>query len=132
MNRYPLLFLLLLMIACRVNAQSPADPWQTLGPDIGTAKVVALGEEGHGYETYNQAKAKIFSFLYTKMDYRKLAFESSFTGCIISHLTSKTLEQRLQYFIYPFWNTVSVRSMLQPLYEEEKKSGEPSIFGLDI
>ncbi len=125
---------MLLVPGKSATAQDSAVPnfRQKLQANIETAQVVALGEEGHGYETYNQAKTKILSFLRSKMGYRKLVVESSFTECIISYLTSGSLEQRLQHFIYPFWNTRSVRDGLQPLYEEEKRTGEPSIFGCDI
>lgn len=115
-------------------AKYESSQWKQLSAGIGDRTVVALGEMGHGYETLNTAKAMTFDFLRTRMDFGAIIFESSFTQSMISYLKRSPFDDRLKGFLYPFWNTGSVRNALRPAYDGEQQTQEqlPAILGFDV
>lgn len=130
--------LLIFIFSCAaVFAQSPkyeSSEWKQLSTGIGERSVVALGEIGHGYEALNIAKALTFDFLRTRLNFEAIIFESSFTEGMISYLRSDAFDKRLKSFLYPFWNTASVRASLSATYELEQQKQErlPLITGCDV
>ncbi len=91
-----------------------------------------MGEVSHGYENINSTKAVLLDFLTREQKFKNVIFESSFSECIISFLSKDSFEKRLNSFIYPFWNTISVKKVINPIFNNEKIDNRPRIFGCDI
>jgi erythromycin esterase len=106
--------------------------WRELARQIGTSNVIGLGETGHGYAMINDAKALLADFLRTDAGFSVVCLESSFTGSVIAYLDGKTGSERLQAFVYPFWNTPPVRGALDRFTQTESGSGKPALFGFDM
>lgn len=133
------IWLLLISVFCysasfAQSTKYQSSEWKQLTTGIGERSVVALGEIGHGYETINAAKSMTFEFLRTRLNFEAIVFESSFTECMISYLRNDAFEKRLKSFLYPFWNTASVRASLRPAYhlEQQKQERLPLITGCDV
>lgn len=108
------------------------DGLQKLKKNIDDAQIVGLGEEGHGYETFNHVKANVAGFLQQALKFKAIIFESSFTQCMIAYLNSYSLGERLKTSLYPFWNTASVRRVLEEFQQKEGNADTPLILGCDI
>ena len=106
--------------------------WQVLRTHIGESSIVGLGEINHGYENINLTKSIILNFLTNKLDFKNVIFESSFSECIISFLQKNSFQNRFQHFVYPFWNTSSVRNAIEPIYNKEKEDNKIRLLGCDI
>lgn len=106
--------------------------WQKFQTEIGNKSIVGLGEVGHGYESFNEAKASVAGFLFHKMNFGALCFESSFTASVISYLNGDSGNLRCKNFLYPFWNTESVRTLLAPLWKKEFQLNKPLVVGFDM
>jgi len=100
--------------------------------DIERANIIGLGEESHGYETFNQVKSEIAILLFQEFAFESIIFESSFNAGIISYLNKEPLQLRTTSSLYPYWNTSSVQKALQIFEHEELKSEKPHILGCDI
>jgi erythromycin esterase-like protein len=79
----------------------------------------------------NTAKASLGNWLHQRHQYNAVLFESSFTLSVIAYLKDDTGSKRLSNFIYPFWNTVSVRGFLQPYFQLERTAHHPLVLGFD-
>jgi erythromycin esterase len=126
----------LLAIFCCLGAVGQSDQyrqpqWQKFRSELGEHTIFGLGEEGHGYESVNEAKGVILDFLRQELDVRGVVFESSFTLCALRYLRGDSLAARLRYSLYPFWNTASVKMYLQAFYQTEGRN-KPLISGCDI
>jgi erythromycin esterase len=106
--------------------------WQDLKKRIGNDSIVGLGEIAHGYESINEAKSTLVEFLHTQLNFQAITFESSFTESIISFLSNDSLDKRAKNFLYPFWNTTSVKAAIKPFSGDEKTLAQPLILGFDI
>ena len=92
------------------------------------SQIVGLGEVGHGYETINETKAGFVHLLQKNLGFEALLFESSLTASVVSLLTDSTIDLRAKNFLYPFWNTASVRQILDDFTKQEI----PYLLGFDI
>ena len=106
--------------------------WQNFTTHIEKSTIIGLGEVSHGYENINNTKSIFLDFLIKKQDFKNVIFESSFVECIISFLSNDSFENRLNSFIYPFWNTSSVKKVIKPISNNEKIENIPRILGCDI
>ena len=104
---------------------------QELKKILDSSVVVGLGEVGHGFESINETKAVLVGVLHSELNYEAIAFESSFTESIVGFMKGGDLDARTKSFLYPFWNTPSVKKSLQSFFEKEKFS-KPLIIGFDI
>jgi len=116
------------------NAQTSS--WETfelqkLKNRFSSSLIVGLGEVGHGFESINEAKSSLVDLLQSEMNFEAIAFESSFTESVVSFIRDSTLESRTKNFLYPFWNTPSVRKTLKSFFDKET-SLRPLIIGFDI
>jgi erythromycin esterase len=121
------LFIAVFLIPVFLYSQNDQSPIA----DLDRLTIVALGEEGHGYESINRAKADFLKLLHAHQ-FNAVLFESSFTLAAVSFLNRDSLDLRMQNFLYPFWITASVKEGLKPFWEEEKKAEQPFIFGFDL
>jgi erythromycin esterase len=94
--------------------------------------IVGMGEEGHGFESINKAKAAVLGSLHNNLHFKGLLFESSFTLSVIAYLNADPLDLRMRNFLYPFWNTGSVREALEPFHKDEKNTHQLLIMGFDL
>lgn len=116
-----------------IPAQSQINSnWKLLADTIGNARIVGIGEEGHGYESINTIKADLTKNLRNEKGFHVILFESSFTLSVIAYLNGDTGTKRLKNFIYPFWNTHPVRQALSPFFNEEQTIKSPLILGFDM
>ena len=125
------------MTICVFNAQGQVSLFDTielqkLKKEISNSSIVGIGEVGHGFESINEAKSTLLDMLQTELNFNAVAFESSFIGSIVSFLNNDTLETRAKNFLYPFWNTTSVKTALKNLFDNEKCLLKPFIIGFDI
>src|SRR5262249_32345576 len=97
---------------------------------ITNTSIVGLGEPGHGYETVNQTKSALVEALQRQFNFGAISFESSFIESIVSFLVDSTVDERAKTFLYPFWNTTSVKAALKIFLNKEMHS--PLITGFDI
>jgi erythromycin esterase len=130
-------FLCLILINCCLYAQGqilPVDSGELnqFKKQMGSSSIIGLGEEGHGFESINEAKAGLVGLLYSELQFEAVAFESSFTESVVSFLNNDALNTRLKNFIYPFWNTTSVKTALKTFFDNERNGGKPLIIGFDI
>lgn len=126
-----------LLIICTLNARGQVllqdtSGWQEVKMQIGQHTIVGLGEVGHGYASVNDTKAAFAGMLQNEMNFEAIAFESSFTQSIISFLNNDHPDARTKNFLYPFWNTTSVKAALQPFFDKEYPAHKPMITGFDI
>jgi erythromycin esterase len=133
------IYLLFICVFCGTIAfsqptKSESSELKQLATSIGERSVVALGEIGHGYETINAAKSMTLDFLRSRLNFEAVVFESSFTEGMISYLRNDAFEKRLKSFLYPFWNTASVRASLRLTFalEQQKQERLPLITGCDV
>jgi len=130
-----LLVIMIINCSCQSFSQNVAlneEAAKTFKASIDNHSLVGLGEEGHGYESLNEAKSFLLEFLHQEFNFNSVIFESSFTECVISYLNNDSLNNRLRNFLYPFWNTISVQNSLLNYYEKEKVSKQPLILACDI
>jgi len=93
-------------------------------------EILAIGESGHGYATFNEGKSAFLQQLLQLPRFRSVAFESSFALSITSYFRGGNVEKRTAGFLYPFWNTAVVRKTLGQLLEKE--TNLPMVLGFDI
>lgn len=122
-----------LFLTLHAQAQFPfGDPFKTqdISRQISESSIIGLGELGHGYETINETKAAVAGMLQGQFNFKAISFESSFTESIVSFLSGDTIDDRARNFLYPFWNTTSVKAVLKVFSSNEKHN--PLIVGFDI
>lgn len=120
-----------LITAAQSNSYAQVQ-WQQLRARLSPYSVIGLGETGHGYESINAAKGTVVDFLHRQLGVSGVVFESSFTLGVVGYLQADSLDQRLKYALYPFWNTASVAASLKPFYHREQQEGKPLIAGCDV
>ena len=130
-------FLYFILTICILNAQGQVSLFDTielqkLKKEISNSSIVGLGEVEHGFESINEAKSTLLNMLQTELNFNAVAFESSFIESIVSFLNNDALETRAKNFLYPFWNTTSVKTALKNLFDNEKSLLKPLIIGFDI
>jgi erythromycin esterase len=130
-------FLYLSLTLCAFTSEgqtstSLTSEWQKLQHQIDNSLIVGVGEVVHGFESLNKNKAGLVDFLHKESNFRAIALESSFTESIISYLNNDSADDRAKNFLYPFWITASVRSVLRSFIEDEKGLAKPLVVGFDI
>jgi erythromycin esterase len=131
------LFLYTILTFCCLTTQGQASSLDTIGvhafkKQIKNSSILGLGEVGHGFESINEAKAALASLLQQELQFKAIAFESSFTESVVSYLSNDSLDIRLKNFLYPFWNTTSVKATLKGFFDNESSSNWPLIVGFDV
>lgn len=111
------------------NAQQPL---QVVGERMLQADIAGLGEESHGYATFNTLKASIVSRLHEQRKDGELVFESSFTQGMAAYLLQYPLDKRMEAWLYPFWNTPEVGRALQSFVTKEEEKQQPFLLGCDV
>lgn len=120
---------LLLLYAVSASAQvSRQEVWSRLSPE---AKITGLGESSHGFESFNAQKAEWLAGFQRENPDRAVIFESSFTLGVLAWLEGDS-DHRTDRFLYPFWNTASVKNALRGFLSAERQQHVPKIFGCDI
>ena len=129
--------LYLILINCCLYTQGQTLSFDTselsrFKKQIGSSFIIGLGEVGHGFESINEAKAALVGVLHKELQFEAVAFESSFTESIASFFNNDSLDTRSENFLYPFWNTASVKTALNNFFDSEIKCQKPLIIGFDI
>lgn len=129
-------FLYLIQVFLTLHSQGQTSSfdsdWQILQNQISNSQIVGVGEAGHGYESLNKNKSAFINFLRDEFKFKAVAFESPFVESIISYLNNDSPGNRTKNFLYPFWNTISVKSALKKFIEEERTFAQPLVVGFDI
>ncbi len=128
---YFILTIYVLKAQGQVSLINPIE-WQKLKKEIGNSSTIGLGEVGHGFESINEAKSTLVKVLQTELNFKAVAFESSFIESIVSFLNNDPPDTRTKDFLYPFWNTTSVKTALKDFFVNEKSLLKPLIIGFDI
>lgn len=83
---------------------------QFLKAVIGDARLVQLGESGHGVAEFDRVKVRLIKFLHQEMGFDVIAFESSIYECFQADRGADTLsaEKLMTTCIYPVWHTREV------------------------
>lgn len=89
-----------------------------------TVHIIALGEISHGIESVNSIKGTLCRFLHTQGLGQAVIFESPFVGSMSAYLEGEETEERMGSFLYPFWNTASVKSSLESFTIRNSKNSD--------
>jgi erythromycin esterase len=91
-----------------------------LAPLLAKARIVQLGENGHGTAEATTVRSRIARFLYEELDFRVLAFESSLFLCHLAETRARDVEAQrtLTSSLVGVWHT---HEML-PLFEAVRRS----------
>ncbi len=114
------------------NNQFETSEWKALQQNIGYSTIVGLGEISHGIASINEAKSILIKFLYRQMYFHAIAFESSFTESVVGFIQNDSAEFRPGNFLYPFWNTPTIQTVIKEFLKEEYSSHKPLLIGFDI
>lgn len=130
-----LLFILTFFYSTLLYAQTPVETdWKSKKNDldflqsiIGEKRIVCLGEEWHGNETFNSLKNRVVKYLHREMDFDVVLFESSiYGGLIVSENHLKGKEQLFELLPH-IWRTQSLLDLV--LYSD---STALHLAGMDV
>ncbi|MCE7793571.1 erythromycin esterase family protein [Salipaludibacillus sp. CUR1] len=93
-------------------------------------RIVWLGENGHGIAEHNIIKTKLIDFLYHKMGFKVIAFESGLTECFTSNYEKDELSvgELMDNSVFSVWKTKET----YPLFELIKENIELKLIGFDF
>lgn len=93
-------------------------------------RIVWLGENGHGIAEHNLLKTKLIDFLYHKMGFKVIAFESGFTECYTSNYLKDELsvDELLDKSVFSMWKTEET----YPLFEIIRENRDLNLIGFDF
>ena len=111
-------------------SESKADHFTFLENILKDKRIVWLGENGHGIAEHNLLKTKLIDFLYHKMGFKVIAFESGLTECYTSNFLKDelSLDEFIDHSVFPFWKTEETYSLFQSL----KASEDFNLIGFDF
>lgn len=110
--------------------ESRVDDFDFLEKILKDSRIVWLGENGHGIAEHNLLKAKLIDFLYHKMGFKVIAFESGFTDCYTSNYLKNELsvDELIDKSIFSLWKTEET----YPLFQLIKARGDLKLIGFDF
>ncbi|RLL48286.1 erythromycin esterase [Oceanobacillus piezotolerans] len=93
-------------------------------------RIVWLGENGHGVAEHNLLKSKLIEFLYHKMGFRVIAFESGLTECYTANFLKDklTMEDFIDKSVFSLWKTHET----YPLFQFMKATNDMKMIGFDF
>ncbi|RDW20502.1 erythromycin esterase family protein [Oceanobacillus chungangensis] len=93
-------------------------------------RVVWLGENGHGIAEHSLLKTKLIHFLYQKMGFKVIAFESGFVEGYSSNYMKEALSvnELMDKSIFSLWKTEET----YPLFELIKENSDLNLIGFDL
>ncbi|RDW20480.1 erythromycin esterase family protein [Oceanobacillus chungangensis] len=111
-------------------ATSKFEDFSFLEEVISEKRIVWLGENGHGIREHNLLKNKVVHYLYHKMGFKVIAFESGLTECYTSNYVKDELsaKQLLDKSIFSLWKTEET----YPLFGLIKDNRELKLIGFDF
>lgn len=118
----------------------PADEsWDDLAPladAIGTARVVQLGEPGHGAGAAFAARSRIIKFLHQRLGFDVVIWESGFYDMTLTQAALRDGEDPVtagQRGLFPFWaNAKEVRPLLEYASHTQTGSRTLEMAGYDM
>ena len=92
-------------------------------------RIVWLGENGHGIAEHSLLKSKLINFLYHRMGFKVIAFESGFSECYTSNYLKNqlTVNELMAKSIFSLWKTEETL----PLFQLIKENNELQLIGFD-
>ncbi|MDG5473188.1 erythromycin esterase family protein [Jeotgalibacillus sp. ET6] len=84
-------------------------------------RIVWMGENGHGVAEHNLLKSKLIEFLYHKMGFKVIAFESGLSECYSSNFLKQKLSvnELMDKSIYSLWKTEETVSLFKLIKETD-------------
>ncbi|MCY8209508.1 erythromycin esterase family protein, partial [Bacillus subtilis] len=78
-----------------------------LYPLLSDKRIILLGENGHGVAEHAKIKKKLIKYLYEKLGFRVLAFESSLGDCSLSYIHDFNLSPKklVKQSLFKVWHT---------------------------
>ncbi len=106
------------------------DDFQFLEDVLQNKRIVWLGENGHGVAEHSLLKSKLIDFLYHKMGFKVIAFESGLSECYSSNDLKDELSvaELMDKSIFSLWKTEETHS----LFELIKKNEDLKLIGFDF
>ncbi|MBS4192863.1 erythromycin esterase family protein [Bacillus sp. FJAT-49705] len=101
--------------------QVKMDEFHFLEKVLKNKRIVWMGENGHGIAEHNLLKSKLIEFLYHKMGFKVIAFESGLSECYSSnHLkNSLSVNELMDKSIYSLWKTEETISLFKLIKETD-------------
>lgn len=102
-------------------SETRSDHFNFLENILKDKRIVWLGENGHGIAEHNLLKTQLIDFLYHKMGFKVIAFESGITECYTSNFLKDELsvDEFIDHSVFPFWKTEETYSLFQSLKANE-------------
>jgi erythromycin esterase len=140
MHKTLLLPVLLLVLSCagfaqeslkRNYADSSVIDLAFLKEFVGDKKIVCLGEEWHGTETFNQVKNRLVKYLHDELGFNLIVFESGVYGSFMANKSGLQGKDRLIETLPSIWRTESVLDLINYI-DASKSSSSFTQMGVDI
>lgn len=104
----------------------------TIKTTLNNCQLLGLGEEAHGYESINKAKAELSVLLNDSLHFKNIIFESSFVLGVIAYYSDSNIPHRARQSLYPFWTTAPVQKAYNLYTDREIGDNRMHIAGCDI
>lgn len=93
-------------------------------------RIVWLGENGHGIAEHSLLKSKLINFLYYRMGFKVVAFESGFSECFSSNYLKDqlTVNELMVKSVFSLWKTEETL----PLFQQIKANNDLQLIGFDF
>ncbi|QUG42892.1 erythromycin esterase family protein [Psychrobacillus sp. INOP01] len=93
-------------------------------------RIVWLGENGHGIAEHSSLKTKLINFLYQRMGFKVIAFESGLSECYSSNYIKDklTVNELMAKSVFSLWKTEETL----PLFQQIKENDDLMLIGFDF
>jgi len=105
-----------------------------LRPFFEGARLVQLGENGHGVSEFDKVKTRLIKFLHEEMGFNVIAFESSFYECLLANdrVASLDAEELLNRSLAEVWRCREVLDLFEYIKQRRSVGAPIRIAGIDI
>lgn len=142
MSAHKILLLLVLLLALswaglaqeslkRNYKDSSFTDLEFLNDFVGDKKIVCLGEEWHGTETFNQVKNRLVKYLHDTLGFNLIVFESGVYGNFMANKSNLHGKDRLIETLPSIWRTESILDLISYI-DASKSSSSLTQMGVDI
>lgn len=93
-------------------------------------RIVWLGENGHGIAEHSSLKTNLIRFLYSKMGFKVVAFESGLSECYCSNYLKEkiSIHELMDKSVFSLWKTEETF----PLFQQIKENVDLQLIGFDF
>ncbi|WP_427137489.1 erythromycin esterase family protein [Psychrobacillus psychrodurans] len=106
------------------------DHFEFLEQVLKDKRIVWLGENGHGIAEHSLLKTSLINFLYHRMGFKVVAFESGLSECYSSNYIKDklTVNELMSKSVFSLWKTEETL----PLFQQIKENDDLKLIGFDF